>query len=299
MDLKNSYKMLTNAYLSFFHDLDLSFLSGFYSLTIRYQVGVVCFLSSRQLTFVFILPFCQRDPNHRANGNASNAINDEPRDDDDDKNEEREDDDDDIDSEKKTTTMPHQRRPLGKAKKRAMRLEEERKTASVRENEGLPPPSAYSTPKSVGEEERRKRPVSLVVTATSTTRAVIANPTPKKKKKEEDGVTTLPSGRKVVIEWAPEGVAVEVGEPHPAPPRRNSRDVVDRGVGPSSGCGPWKGSCATAELSFIDEAPSTSNRCEILAPYLVPTTPKRKKSRANAAETAPDPDAPTTPAISI
>ena len=284
--------MLTNAYLSFFHDLNFCFLSGFYSLTIRHPVGVVCFLLSRKLTFVLILPFCQRDNHHRANANDSNINNDSGEDDDDDKSKDKEDDDDDSRA-KPTTTMPHPRRPLGKAAKRVLRrAEEEAKWATTTINEGLPPPSAQSTPKSAGGKRKTTTTVpGLVVTATSTSRAVTPGMAGKRKrqKKEEDGTVILPSG--VVISWEPEGVSVAVGEPYEAPPRRNPREVVDRGVGPTRGCGPWKEGDGNSIFAVTKDPGSTPT---------TPATPKRKKpSRSGRAETAPDPDAPTAPARSI
>ena len=180
-----------------------------------------------------------------------------------------------------------------------MAAEEERKekTTAVM---GLPPPSAHSMPKSVGEEEKRRKTTamkSLVVMATSSSRAVTTDAAPKKRKKKGDDDST-PSG--VVITWEPEGVAVEVGEPRSAPYRRNPPTVVDRGVGPTSGCGPWRESDNTINASPINEPTPSSTRCEILAPYLVPTTPKKKKqARSGRAETAPDPDAAPTPDNSI
>ena len=138
----------------------------------------------------------------------------------------------------------------------------------------------------------------MVVTATTTTRAVSANQEPtKKRKKQEDGSVVLPSG--VTITWEPEGMSVEVGEPYPPSQRRSRRNLVDRGVGPTSGCGLWKGHGSAESIAAPIVPSPVPSRCDILAPYLVPTTPKRKKSRVNVAETAPDPDAPKAPANNI
>ena len=112
MDLKNSFMMLTNAYLFFFYGLDCSLLSGFLPSTLRYQLGVVCVLLSRELTFVFISLPCQRDYHQRAYGNNVNDSSSKENEDD---AKDEEDDDDDSWEETTTTTMPHPRRPLGKA----------------------------------------------------------------------------------------------------------------------------------------------------------------------------------------
>ena len=306
-----SKKFIHNAnelYLSFFHDLIYFLSPDLYSLTLRYQSGIVYFLLSKELTFVFIPSFCQRDCHKRANTIINNNDSSGEDDNDDKRRDEGEDDDDtrgeeddDDDIRKETTTMPHPRRPLGKAAQKALQFAEREKKRSMMTttNEGLPPPLAQSTPKSAGGMKKAATMVpSLVVTATSTSRAVITNTTTtKKRKKEENGTVVLPSG--VSITWEPEGVSVEVGEPYPPPQRRSRRDLVDRVVGPTSGCGPRRGHGSADSITAPIVHPPTPTRCEILAPYLVPTMPKRKKPRANMAETAPDPDAPTAPANNI
>ena len=103
--------MLTNAYLFPFHDLDCFLLSGFYLLTLRYQLGVISPLLSKKWTFAFISPFCQREFRKRADGSSSSDIDgDEEDDDDDEESAEEEDDDNDRGPNATTTTTPPPRK---------------------------------------------------------------------------------------------------------------------------------------------------------------------------------------------
>ena len=271
MDFIHSFKTLIVLFL-FCPFIPVSYCySGMHPLTIRHPMGVECFLASRNSTIVFMSLSCQRESIIQS--------------------ESENDDEATTTTTITTTTMP--KRAPGKALRKQLKAEAAAAAATAAAS-GLPPPPRTPIAKGRSRKKTTTTP-PLTITATETSRSVVAPtpPTSTTAGRRADNVVITPGG--VIIERDVADVAVVVGEPRFLPPRPPTTEVwvVNRGVGPAplGESGSWRREeeeGGSVGATGVDP---------ILAPYLIPSVPakKRKTKSRNASETAPDPDAIPTP----